>query len=64
MACTEIIGILWRWANFSSVSRRAIVPSSFIISMRAATGDRPANLAKSTEASVCPARCNTPCDLA
>ncbi len=37
-----------------------MLPSSLIISIRAAAGNRPARRAKSTAASVCPARCSTP----
>ena len=39
---------------------RAIEPSSFMISIRAAAGWSPAKRAMSTAASVCPARLNTP----
>ena len=37
-----------------------MVPSSFMISTITAAGAQPARRAKSTEASVCPARLNTP----
>ena len=47
-------------ATFSSCGIRAIVPSSFIISMSAAHGCKPASRARSTAASVCPARFSTP----
>ena len=43
---------------------RAIVPSSFIISMSAAAGYRPERRARSMLASVCPARRNTPLSCA
>ena len=39
---------------------RAIVPSSFVISQIAAHGNKPASFARSTAASVCPARSRTP----
>ena len=53
-----------RSANASSCGRRAMVPSSFIISTMTAAGARPAKRAKSTPASVCPARRKTPPGLA
>ena len=43
---------------------RAIVPSSFIISISAAAGYKPERRAKSTAASVCPARRRTPFSFA
>ena len=43
---------------------RAIVPFSFIISIRAAAGYNPDKRAKSIAASVCPALLKTPFDLA
>src|SRR5918997_2961387 len=46
--------------NFSRSGTRAIVPSSFMISQITPAGLRPAIRARSTAASVCPARCNTP----
>ena len=48
----------------SSSGLRDIVPSSFMISMIAAPGFRPASLHRSTEPSVCPARTSTPPGLA
>ena len=47
-------------AIFFSSGKRAMVPSSFITSIRAAAGYKPARRAMSTQASVCPARRNTP----
>ena len=47
-------------ANFSNCGRRAIVPSSFMISQRMPTGRQPASVARSTAASVWPARWSTP----
>ncbi len=47
-------------ANFSSSGRRAIVPSSFMISHNTLAGSSPASRARSTPASVCPARASTP----
>ena len=47
-------------ARRRSSGSRAMLPSSLIISIRAAAGNRPARRAKSTAASVCPARCSTP----
>ena len=49
-----------RSQNFVRSGTRAIVPSSFMISQRTADGFRPAIRARSTEASVCPARFSTP----
>jgi len=46
--------------NFSRSGTRAIVPSSFMISQMTPAGLRPASRARSTAASVCPARCRTP----
>ena len=51
-------------ANFSSSGRRAIEPSSFKISTITPAGSNPAKRGKSTPASVCPARFNTPPSLA
>ena len=45
-------------AILSSCGRRAIVPSSFMISIRAPAGYKPAKLHKSMVASVCPLRRN------
>ena len=47
-------------ATSCSWGMRAMVPSAFIISISAAAGCSPAKRAKSTPASVCPARCSTP----
>ena len=47
-------------ANFASSGTRAIVPSSFMISQITPAGYRPAMRARSTAASVCPARTSTP----
>ena len=47
-------------ANFSNCGRRAIVPSSFMISHRMPTGRQSASVARSTAASVWPARWSTP----
>ena len=51
-------------SNFLAISLSsgslAIVPSSFIISTIKPAGSNPANLLKSTAASVCPARLRTP----
>jgi len=46
--------------NLIKSGTRAIVPSSFMISQITPAGRRPAILARSTDASVCPARTNTP----
>src|ERR687890_1592125 len=46
--------------NFSRSGTRAIVPSSFITSHITPAGLKPARRARSTAASVWPARCNTP----
>ena len=43
---------------------RAIVPSSFMTSQITPAGNRPAIVARSTAASVCPARRRTPPSLA
>src|SRR5262245_52596520 len=50
----------WRWQNAVRSGTRAIVPSSFMISQRTAEGLRPAMRARSTDASVWPARLSTP----
>ena len=50
----------WRWAKATRSSRRAMVPSSRIISQITAEGLRPASRAISTPASVCPARSRQP----
>ena len=42
------------------VGQRAIVPSAFIISQMTPDGNSPASRARSTAASVCPARTSTP----
>ena len=47
-------------ANFASSGTRAIVPSSFMISQMTPAGSRPAMRARSTAASVWPARTSTP----
>src|SRR5215217_4341135 len=46
--------------NFSKSGTRAMVPSSFMISQITPAGLKPASLARSTAASVWPARCRTP----
>src|SRR5215211_573460 len=46
--------------NFSRSGTLAIVPSSFMISQMTPAGLSPARRARSTAASVCPARCSTP----
>ena len=46
--------------NFVNSGRRAIAPSSRIISQITPMGRQPASLTKSTAASVWPARCSTP----
>src|ERR671910_86602 len=50
--------------NLSRSGTRAIVPSSFMISQITPAGLNPARRARSTAASVCPARCRTPPGLA
>src|SRR5690606_26873370 len=47
-------------ANFSSSGRRAMVPSSFMISQITPLGSKPPMRARSQAASVCPARASTP----
>ena len=49
-----------RWANPTRSGRRAMVPSSFMISQITADGLTPASRATSTAASVWPARTSTP----
>ena len=56
----EIIFRLNFSATLVSSGRRAIVPSSFKISTKIPAGLNPANLAKSTAASVCPVLLKTP----
>ena len=51
---------LCSWANFTRSGRRAMVPSSFMISQITPAGLQPARRAISTAASVWPARINTP----
>ena len=51
---------LWCCAKVTSSGRRAMVPSSFMISQITAAGYSPALRAKSTEASVWPARTSVP----
>ena len=48
------------WENASSCGMRAIEPSSAIISQMTPAGCSPASRARSTTASVCPARLSTP----
>ena len=55
-----IIRIPCSWQNGSSCGTRAIVPSSFITSQMTPAGYRPASRARSTAASVWPARARTP----
>ena len=55
-----IILSLCRAANRDNAGTRAIVPSSFMISQITPAGYRPANRARSTDPSVCPARFKTP----
>ena len=50
----------WRWAKATRSLRRAIVPSSFMISQITPAGVSPASRAMSTAASVWPARTSTP----
>ena len=47
-------------ATRTSSGMRAIVPSSFITSQITPAGNMPAIVARSTAASVCPARIKTP----
>src|SRR5229473_2127634 len=49
-----------RWQNSIRSGTRAMVPSSFMISQMMPAGISPASRARSTEASVCPARTSTP----
>jgi hypothetical protein len=49
-----------RSPNSLSSGRRAIVPSSFMISQMTAAGASPASRARSTDPSVCPTRSSTP----
>ena len=55
---------LWYWANGIRSVRRAMVPSSFIISQITLDGFSPAKREISTAASVWPARTSTPPSLA
>ena len=55
---------LCRRASLTSSGKRAIDPSSLMISQMTAMGRRPASLARSTAASVWPARWSTPPGLA
>ena len=50
----------WRWAKVMRSLRRAIVPSSFMISQITPAGVRPASRARSTAASVWPVRSSMP----
>ena len=50
----------WSWAKATSSGRRAMVPSSFMISQITPDGLRPASRAISTAASVWPVRTSTP----
>ena len=50
----------WNWANFTRSARRAMVPSSFMISQITPAALRPASRAMSTAASVWPVRTRTP----
>lgn len=50
-------------ANSRSFGKRAMEPSSSTISHKTAAGENPANMARSTEASVCPALLSTPPSL-
>ena len=52
------------FATFKSSGKRAIVPSSFIISTITPAGSKPAKRAKSMAASVCPVLLKTPPSLA
>src|SRR5574344_147617 len=58
-AIVIILSLCFR-ANASTSSRRAIVPSSFMISQQRPTSLSPASRQRSTVASVCPARRRTP----
>ena len=55
-----IMSSLWRRANRRNCGTRAMVPSSFMISQITPAGLRPAMRARSTAASVWPARTSTP----
>src|SRR3954468_3580034 len=59
-SATVTIRMPWRFANRANCGTRAIVPSSFITSQITPAGYRPAIRARSTEASVWPARTMTP----
>ena len=59
-----IISSLCRFANFVSSGTRAIEPSSFMISQITPAGYIPPMRARSTAASVWPARTSTPPDCA
>ncbi len=61
---TVIISTPCAAATFARSGTRAMVPSSFMISQITPAGLRPASLARSTEASVWPARFSTPPRLA
>src|ERR1035441_659415 len=63
-SATESIFRLWSLQNSTSCGTRAIVPSSFMISQITPAGLRPARRARSTLASVWPARTSTPPSLA
>jgi len=60
MSATWTIGIPWRSEKTRRSGTRAIVPSSFMISQMTAAGVSPAIFARSTDASVWPARFSTP----
>ena len=59
-SATEIILIPCPSQNSTSCGTRAMLPSSFITSQMTPDGCNPAIRARSTEASVCPARTSTP----
>ncbi len=50
----------WESANVRRAGSRIIVPSSLTTSHTTPTGGRPARVARSTAASVCPGRTSTP----
>src|ERR1035437_7476879 len=59
-SATESIFRLWSFENSTSCGTRAMVPSWFMISQITPAGVSPARRARSTLASVCPARTSTP----
>ena len=59
-SATESIFRWCAWQNSSNWGMRAMLPSGFMISQITPEGSSPASRARSTEASVCPARTSTP----